>query len=101
MSKQYKDKRILDKHLNEPIQWKDLKNIEFEDEDVIRAEYVEPYYSENNSWDGHYTLEVIRKVLETDEEYEKRLESNKAYNERNRQLRYENYLKLKKEFENE
>ena len=101
MSKQYKDKRILDKHLNEPIQWKDLKNIEFEDEDVIRAEYVEPYYSENNSWDGHYTLEVIRKVLETDEEYEKRLESNKTFNERNRQLRYENYLKLKKEFENE
>ena len=101
MSKQYKDKRILDKHLNEPIQWKDLKNIEFEDEDVIRAEYVEPYYSENNSWDGHYTLEVIRKVLETDVEYEKRLESNKTFNERNRQLSYENYLKLKKEFENE
>lgn len=101
MSKQYKNKVLLDKHLNKPIKWKHLKDFKFEDEDEIRAGYIEPFYSESNSWDGYYSLEITRQVLETDKEYEKRIEENKKDQERYKKQRYENYLKLKKEFENE
>lgn len=101
MSKQFKNKTVLSKHLEVPITWKDIKHFKFEDEDEIRAEYVEPFYSENNSYDEHYIVEVIRKVIETDEEYERRIKSNELFEKRNKELRYENYLKLKKEFENE
>jgi hypothetical protein len=67
--------------------------------DVVKQNYVEPFYSENESWDGHYQLEVFRDREETDAEYEKRKKENEAYNVELRERRYQNYLKLKKEFE--
>jgi hypothetical protein len=40
-------------------------------------------------------------VEETDEQFEKRIASNKRSNEEMKKRRYESYLRLKKEFENE
>ena len=84
-----------------PFTWADIKNIPFEDDDVIDISWVEPYYSENNSWDGHWSAEVNRMVEETDEEYQKRIQQKEKESKRTKERRYESYLRLKKEFENE
>lgn len=49
----------------------------------------------------HTILSIHRMIEETDEEYNARLKSDAHWNEERRKTRYENYLKLKKEFENE
>ena len=87
-------------HDHEPIKVKEI-SIELLPDDVIIAGFDEGYYSENNSWDSHYYFEVRRDRLETDEEFKKRKESDKWHKKDLRKRRYENYLKLKKEFENE
>jgi hypothetical protein len=79
----------------------DIKHIEFEDEDVIRLDYIEPYYSDNDSYDGHFSGMVIRKVEETDEQYNNRQERIAQDEKWAKERRYQSYLKLKKEFENE
>ena len=84
-----------------PFAWKDLKHIQFEDEDKITVAYDEGYYSENNSWDSHYYARVIRMVEETDAQFQKRQKKIEEERERTKKMRYESYLRLKKEFENE
>jgi len=79
--------------------WKEIKDFQFEDEDVVQIGYDEGYCSENNSWDPYYYFSVTRKVIETDEQFTKRIEHNKWLIEDRRKQRYENYLKMKKEFE--
>lgn len=69
--------------------------------DIINIHRVEAFYSENNGWDEHTILEIIRMREETDEELEIRKNENSALKEQLKSRRYENYLKLKKEFENE
>lgn len=99
--KKFLDKEIFRETKQEPIKWSDIKHIEFEDNDIIVAEFVESFHSENNGWDAHYSCRVIRKILETDQEFEerqRRLERNKKWA---KERRYESYLKLKKEFENQ
>jgi hypothetical protein len=61
--------------------------------------WEEPYYSENNSWDGFHYCRVERMVEETDEEFEDRMERKKSTDALLKKNRYEQYLKLKKEFE--
>lgn len=94
-------KEIFWKQSDECFKWKDIKHIQFEDEDEIISTYEEPYYSENESHDGYYLIEVRRMVEETDEEFKKRIESNERHSEELKQRRYQTYLKLKEEFENE
>jgi len=84
-----------------PITWKDIKNFQFEDDDVIHIGWEEPYYSENNSSDGYYYARVTRMVEETDYEYHQRIAQNVKINEDMKKKRYETYLKLKKEFESQ
>lgn len=85
----------------EPFTWKDIKHVEFQDDDVIRAEWVEPYYSENNSWDGHWSIEIVREVPETDAEYAERIRDNEVTRAMLKERRREHYLELKKEFEDD
>lgn len=92
-------KDIEDIQSDNPITWKDIKNLQLEDDDEISIGYEEPYYSENNSWDGFYYCRVERLVEETDEEYEDRMERKKSTDAMLKKNRYEQYLKLKKEFE--
>ena len=74
--------------------------------DILPTDHIsfwveEAYYSENNSYDASTHLSVTRDRIETDEEFEKRKKFWKDKNEENKKNRYEQYLKLKKEFENE
>ena len=75
--------------------WKDIKHVPFEDDDVIQVQYVEPYYSENESYDGHFICEISRMVEETDEQFEMRMKRRERIIEDGKKRRYENYLKLK------
>lgn len=95
------DKNVFQRVKDDPFRWKDIKYIKFEDDDIIRIEYVEPYYSDNNSWDGHFIAEVIREIEETDEEFEKRMHNIERDERWRKESRYKSYLKLKEEFENE
>ena len=101
MEKIKKEKKIFSTQKDKPFTWKDIKDIPFEDDDEIAVQWVEPFYSENNSWEGHYSAEVTRMVEETDEEYQKRIQQNERDSKRAKERRYESYLRLKKEFENE
>jgi len=94
-------KTVFNKRKDDPFTWKDIKHFKFEDDDVIRLEYVESYYSENNSYDEHYMAEVIRMVEETDEQFERRIKDIERDKEWAKKRRYESYLKLKEEFENQ
>ena len=94
-------KDIEDIQSDNPITWKDIKDFQFEDDDIISIGYEEGYYSENNSWDGFYYCRVERMVEETDEEYEDRMERKRNSESMLKKNRYEQYLKLKKEFEGE
>jgi hypothetical protein len=84
---------------NNPITWKEIKKFQFEDDDVINIGWEEPFYSENNSYDGYYYATVTRMVEETDDEYHQRITRNIKINEDMKKRRYETYLTLKKEFE--
>lgn len=101
MSKIKIRKYIKDIQIDNPITWKDIKDFQFEDDDIIGIGYEEGYYSENNSWDGFYYCRVERMVEETDEEYEDRMERKRSSDSLLKKNRYEQYLKLKKEFEGE
>ena len=94
-------KDIEDIQIDNPITWKDIKDFQFEDDDIIGIGYEEGHYSESNSWGGYYYYCVERMVEETDEEYEDRMERKRSTESILKKNRYEQYLKLKKEFETE
>jgi len=83
---------------NQPT-WKDIKHIEFQDDDKITIAYDD--YSDDSVNDHGWYISVERWVEETDEQFEKRLKQIEDNKERLRKMKYENYLKLKEEFENE
>jgi hypothetical protein len=101
MEKQKKlvDTEIFSKSSQTPFRWKDLSGIQFEPDDVILVQWNEPYYSENNSWDGHYSASVVRQQLETDEQFEKRIKREADQAAAMKARRLETYQKLKAEFE--
>lgn len=99
MEKKIVFKLIFEEHKQAPIKWEDIKHIDFQDGDIITAEYEQPYYSDNESHDGYYFVSVGRKLLETDEEFEERKELWKELSAKSKEERYKSYLKLKKEFE--
>jgi hypothetical protein len=82
---------------NQPT-WKDIKHIEFQDDDKIVIAYEE--HSDEMNSDGWY-ISVDRWVEETDEQFAKRLKEIEDNKKRMKNMRYESYLKLKTEFENE
>lgn len=102
MEKIFKTKEVFNKHNgNRALTWKDVKDFKFEDDDLIMAGYDEPEHGENYGHDGYFYFSVQRQVLETDAEFESRKFSNEREVERQKKNRYERYLKLKEEFENE
>ena len=101
MDKIKNKKEVLYKTSDEYIKWKDIKDFQFEDDDILNIGWEEPYYSENNSHDGYFYVIITRMIEETVEEYAKRIKEKKEISERLRELRLKQYLKLKKEFETE
>jgi hypothetical protein len=94
-------KEIFSKHFNgdyATIRFSNLpKNIQ--EDDIIEIHREEAFFSENNSYDAYTELVVFRETEETDEEYSKRISNDEKHKEELRKRRYENYLKLKAEFE--
>lgn len=95
-----REKQIFLMQKESPWTWADIKHLELEDDDIITLSWVEPYVSENNSWDGHYHAEVTRMVEETDEQFAKRQAEIERDNQWAKERRYQSYLKLKEEFGN-
>jgi hypothetical protein len=90
---------IFEKCFNEQPRWKDIKHIEFEDNDLISIFYDEGFYSENESTTSGWNISIEREREETDDEYYKRIEKWKSSQEIMKNMRYNSYLKLKEEFE--
>jgi len=67
--------------------------------DIIHAGYEEACYEGDDQWEAFYFLEVSRDRLENDKEYEERMQNDTRTRKWLKERRYENYLRLKKEFE--
>jgi len=99
--KQKVKKEIYNKYFNDDyheIRFSDLPK-DIQDSDIIDIRRIEAFYSENNSYDAHTELVIIRERLETDNEYQKRTSYDEHKKERMKKMRYESYLRLKAEFE--
>jgi hypothetical protein len=83
----------LDK--NRPVKWSDIKDLQLEDDDVIISQWTED--EDSSYWHG----EITRMVEETDEQFEKRQKGIERDSKWAKERRYESYLKLKKEFDQE
>lgn len=85
---------------NDDIRFKDLpKNIQ--DDDIIIVFYDDGDNNRDDYDDKCYTeLRVYRERDETDAECQKRIDKLRKAQELSRQRRYEQYLKLKEEFDN-
>lgn len=92
------EKQIYWGRNNRQMTWKDIKHLQLEDDDVIHSGWVD---DENFEYNGYWHTEITRMVEETDDQFEKRIARNKRAAEEMKQRRYESYLRLKKEFENE
>ncbi len=90
---------IFSKQHDSRLLWKDIKHIDFQDNDEIESQYVESYYSENESYDAHFITIISRKILETDEQQAKRISVTEKNIAELKERRYQTYLKLKKEFD--
>ena len=101
MEKILKEKIIFSDVQDDQIKWKDIKHIEFEDDDIIVCCYVEPFITSNEQCPEHYAIHITRMVEETDDEYESRMNTVKKLRETAKKLRYNTYLNLKEEFGNE
>jgi len=77
---------------NRPVKWSDIKDLQLEDDDVIISQWTEDAY-----WHG----EITRMVEETDEQFEERQKDIERDSKWAKEHRYESYLKLKKEFDQE
>ena len=97
--KQKVETLIFRKDSRERILWKDIKHINFQDNDVIDIEYVDPICTTDHECDGYFCVEIIRLVEETDEEYNLRMDIMCSRLENSKKVRYAQYLKLKEEFE--
>jgi hypothetical protein len=96
----FKDVTLLNIARSSPITWKDIKHIEFQDNDIFEICYVEAWENgPDNSGGDQYEAKITRQRYETPEEYQKRLDKMKDRQRRDKEMRYERYLELKEEFE--
>jgi hypothetical protein len=98
MEKEIKSETVFREQSKNPIPFKAI-NIPLLPDDIISAGYDEGCFEGDDQWDPHYFLEVERPRLETDEEFEERMQNDARSRKWLKEKRYETYLKLKKEFE--
>ena len=100
MEKKKITKTVFNHQSGKPILWKHIKDFKFEDDDYLKAGYVEPWENgSDNSGGDHYEVEVLREVMETDKEFEERIRQVELDKKWLKERRYDTYLKFKKEFE--
>jgi len=96
----FKDVMLLNIARSSPITWKDIKHIEFQDNDIFDIGYVEAWENgPDNSGGDQFEATITRQRYETPEEYQKRMDKIKDQRKRQEEMRYERYLELKNEFE--
>ena len=93
-------KTIFSTQKDNPFTWADIKNIQFEDDDVIEISWVGSSHSDNDYYGPYWSTEVSRMVEETDEQLQERIREKERNDKWAKEKRYERYLKLKEEFEN-
>jgi hypothetical protein len=82
-----------------PIRYRDIKNFQFEDEDVIISEYVEPYDNGDHAGGDYFIFEVTREREETDEELSERIKRNLKFKEERRLKDLQLLARLKAKYE--
>ena len=92
------EKKIISKEIfwmcsENQIRWKDIKHIDFQDDDIIQCCH--------NEDDDLFYASVSRYELETDEQFEERKRTYEKMREISKENRYQQYLKLKEEFDNQ
>lgn len=91
---------------SKPYTWGEVKEIlgkegiELEDSDVLKIGFEEGWNEGDSARDDMYYVSLERDREETDVEFEKRKLNVEKIKEENTKMRYEQYLKLKEEFEN-
>jgi hypothetical protein len=75
------------------------EHITLQDTDILSVGFTEGWQDGDTARDDYYDLKVIRVREETDVEYSIRIAHDKRKKEKQRETRFRNYLKLKKEFE--
>lgn len=102
MNKQIIQEEIFTKEYDGELRYFKVSDLpaDLEKTDFIQFWIEEGHYSDNNSYDGSTHLSVLRERIETDEEFETRKKFWNDKREKSKKDRYEQYLKLKKEFEN-
>jgi len=83
---------------NSRLTWKDIKHLQLEDDDVIEATWTDVHEAD---YGGYWHRQIFRYVEETDEQFAKRQKGLEQEKERMKKMRYETYLRLKKEFESD
>jgi hypothetical protein len=84
----------------EPIKFKEI-DIDLEPDDEILQDFEDEYHGSDHAHDAHWSMTIFRDRLETDEEFEKRMEELERMRGELKERRRQQYIKLKKEFENE
>jgi hypothetical protein len=90
------EKQIYWHQKNSQLKWKDIKHLQLEDDDIIYSGWEDDHEAE---YGGYWHGQIIRMVEETDEQFTKRQKQIQQDQERIQKMRYESYLRLKKEFE--
>lgn len=83
---------------NYDVRFKDIPK-DVQENDIIAIQNEEAYHSESWSYDAYTRLIIIREREENDTEYNKRMAKIKKDDVEYKEKRYQNYLKLKEEFE--
>lgn len=72
---------------------------DLEPDDLLVYSSDPGFFSENNSYDAHTIVKILRPRLENDEEYSERLRKSHQFLNKAKERRYEVFMKLKEEFE--
>jgi len=91
-------KEVFWKHQDNQPTWNDIKHIEFQDDDKIVIAYED--CNDDSNTDGWY-ISINRWEEETDKQFAERIEDRERDTKWAKERRYESYLRLKIEFENE
>lgn len=92
-------------NFSKPYNWGEVKellskeNLQLLDDDIVRIGFEEGWDEGDSARDNMFFISVKSNREETDDEFAKRKLKIEKLNEENKKLRYEEYLKLKKEFE--
>ena len=92
-------------NFSKPYTWGEVKellnkeNIQLLNDDIVRIGFEEGWNEGDSARDDMFFISVKRNRKETDDEFAKRKLKIEKLKEESKKLRYENYLKLKQEFE--